>query len=61
MLAAGESAPALILGLNVGVLGETIGIRPTMFLSASGEIAAVISLLVAPVWSLRELLESMDG
>ena len=43
-----------------GVLGETIGIRPTMFLSAGGEIAAVIWLLVTPVWSLSELPEPMD-
>lgn len=38
-----------------GVLGETIGIRPTMILSAGGELAIVILLLVMPVWSLREL------
>ncbi len=43
-----------------GVLGETIGIRPTMFLSAGGEIAAVIWLLVTPVWSLRDLPEPTD-
>ena len=43
-----------------GVLGETIGIRPTMFLSAGGEVAAVIWLLATPVWSLRDLPEPSD-
>ena len=43
-----------------GVLGATIGIRPTMFLSAGGEVAAVIWLLVTPVWSLRDLPEPKD-
>ena len=38
-----------------GVLGDTIGIRPTMFLAAGGELAAVIWLLATPVWSLRDL------
>ena len=43
-----------------GILGETIGIRPTMFLSAGGEIAAVVWLLVTPVWSLSGLPEPTD-
>ena len=43
-----------------GVLGDTIGIRPTMFLSAGGEIAVVVWLLVTPVWSLRDLPEATD-
>ena len=44
-----------------GVLGETIGIRPTMLLSAGGELVAVIWLLTTPVWSLRDLPEPGDG
>ena len=40
-----------------GALGESIGIRSTMFLAVGGEIAAAILLLVAPVWSIRDLPE----
>ena len=38
-----------------GFLGETIGMRPTLFLAAGGELAAVLWLLLTPVWKLREL------
>lgn len=38
-----------------GVLGQTIGLRPTLFLGAGGELAAVVWLLLTPVWSLRDL------
>jgi len=44
-----------------GVLGQTIGLRPTLFLAAGGEIAAVIWLLLTPVWSLRDLPEPSDA
>lgn len=36
-----------------GVLGEWIGIRPTLFLAASGELLAVAWLLWSPIRSLR--------
>ena len=38
-----------------GFLGETVGMRPTLFLAAGGELAAVLWLLLTPVWSLRDL------
>lgn len=38
-----------------GVLGEAIGLRPTLFISSAGEMAGVIWLLFTPVWSLRDL------
>ena len=38
-----------------GFLGESIGMRPTLFLAAGGELAAVLWLLLTPVWKLREL------
>jgi Na+/melibiose symporter-like transporter len=44
-----------------GVLGQTIGLRPTLFLAAGGELAAVIWLLLTPVWSLRDLPEPSDA
>ena len=44
-----------------GVLGQTIGMRPTLFLSAGGELAAVIWLLATPIWSLRDLPEAEDS
>lgn len=43
-----------------GVIGQTIGVRPTLFLAAGGEIAAVMWLLLTPVWSLRNLPEPSD-
>ncbi len=43
-----------------GVLGQTLGVRPTLFISAGGEIAAVIWLLLTPVWSLRDLPQPSD-
>lgn len=38
-----------------GFLGETIGMRPTLYLAAGGELAAVLWLLLTPVWKMREL------
>ena len=38
-----------------GFLGETIGMRPTLFLATGGELAAVLWLLLTPVWTLRGL------
>ena len=43
-----------------GVLGQTIGLRPTLFLAAGGEMAAVVWILLTPVWSLRDLPEPSD-
>jgi len=36
-----------------GWLGETIGLRPTLFLSAGGEILAILWLLLSPVRAAR--------
>ena len=44
-----------------GMLGQTIGMRPTLFLSAGGELAAVLWLLATPIWSLRDLPEAEDS
>lgn len=38
-----------------GFLGETIGMRPTLYIAAGGELAAVLWLLLTPVWKLRDL------
>ena len=49
------------VGALIGdVLGQTIGMRPTLFLSAGGELAAVLWLLVTPIWSLRDLPQTED-
>ena len=44
-----------------GVLGQTIGMRPTLFLSAGGELAAVLWLLVTPIWSKRDVPEAKNA
>ena len=44
-----------------GVLGQTIGLRETLFLAAAGEIAAVLWVLFSPVWSQRDLPEPSDA
>ena len=45
-----------------GVLGQTIGMRETLFLATAGEIAAVLWVLFSPVWSQRALPEpSLDS
>ena len=49
---AGAAVP--LGGLLGGVLGETIGLRPTLLLAALGEILAALWLLFSPVRSLRE-------
>ena len=41
-------------GLLGGALGETIGLRLTLFLAACGEILSVIWLLLSPIRSQRE-------
>ena len=38
-----------------GALGETIGLRPTLFVAVAGELLAVSWLLLSPVRSLHEL------
>ncbi len=43
-----------------GFLGETIGMRPTLFIAAGGELAAVLWLLLTPVWRMRELPSLAD-
>ncbi len=42
-------------------MGQTLGLRETLFLAAGGELAAVLWLLLTPVGSLRDLPESNDG
>ena len=44
-----------------GVLGEVIGLRPTLFLAAGGELAAALWILLSTVWSMRDLPTSSDG
>jgi len=43
--------------LLAGVLGETIGLRPTLWIAAGGAVLAVLWLLPSPIPSLRELPE----
>ena len=43
-----------------GVLGEAIGLRPTLFISVAGEMAGIVWLLFTPVWSLRDVPSSPD-
>ncbi len=38
-----------------GVLGQTIGMRETLFLASAGEIAAVLWIIFSPVWSQQDL------
>ena len=38
-----------------GALGEAVGLRPTLFIGAAGEMLGIIWLLFTPVWSLRNL------
>jgi MFS family permease len=49
---AGAAVP--LGGLLGGVLGEAIGLRPTLFLAALGEILSVLWLLLSPMRSQRE-------
>lgn len=41
-------------GLLGGILGETIGLRPTLLLAALGEMLSVLWLLLSPIRLLRE-------
>ena len=43
-----------------GILGEVIGLRPTLFLAAGGELAAVLWILLSAVWSMRDLPSPSD-
>ena len=43
-----------------GLLGEAIGLRPTLFLSSIGEMAAVGWLLFTPVWNLHDAQSKSD-
>jgi MFS family permease len=47
-------------GLLGGGLGEAIGLRPTLFFAALGEILSVLWLLLSPMRSQREQPVSMD-
>jgi predicted MFS family arabinose efflux permease len=47
-------------GLLGGALGQTIGLRPTLFLAALGEIVSVLWLLLSPMRSQREQPVSVD-
>lgn len=41
-----------------GLLGGAIGLRPTLFISAAGEMAGIIWLLFTPVWNVRDMRSS---
>lgn len=43
-----------------GVLGQTLGLRPTLFLAAGGELLMVVWLLFTPIRSLVELSDRED-
>ena len=43
-----------------GVLGELIGLRPTLFLAAGGELAAALWILLSAVWSMHDLPTPSD-
>ena len=43
-----------------GVLGQTVGMRETLFLAAAGEMAVVLWVLFSPVWSQRDVAEPSD-
>ncbi|HET8528893.1 MAG TPA: MFS transporter [Gaiellaceae bacterium] len=47
--------------LTGGLLGSTIGLRPTLWIAAVGGICAVLFLLPSPVPRLRELPEPAEG
>ncbi len=43
-----------------GVMGEAIGLRPTLFIGAAGEMLGIIWLLFTPVWNLHDVRSSSD-
>ena len=43
-----------------GVLGELVGLRPTLFLAAGGELAAALWILLSAVWSMHDLPAPSD-
>lgn len=43
--------------ITAGILGSTIGLRPTMWIATAGAVAGVLWLLPSPVMKLRELPE----
>ena len=43
-----------------GVMGEVIGLRPTLFIGAAGEMLGIIWLVFTPVWRLRDLPASPE-
>jgi predicted MFS family arabinose efflux permease len=44
-----------------GLLGSTIGLRPTLFIGAAGGLLAAFLLLPTPVARLRELPEQPEA
>lgn len=44
-----------------GVLGERVGVRPTLLIGATGELAAVLVLLLSPVRRVGHRVGSMDA
>ena len=46
--------------MTAGVLGSSIGLRPTMWIATVGAVAGVLWLLPSPVPALRELPEPAE-
>ncbi|WP_035804909.1 MFS transporter [Kitasatospora mediocidica] len=44
-----------------GVLGQTIGVRPAMWIGVTGELLAVLPVLLSPIRGMRELPASLDS
>jgi MFS family permease len=53
-------ASTLIGILLAGVLGELVGLRPTMFAGSIGLIGAGVMLAFSPIWSLRSVDQATD-
>ncbi|MDH6130749.1 MFS family permease [Kitasatospora sp. MAA4] len=43
-----------------GVLGQTIGVRPAMWIGVSGELLAVLPVLFSPIRTMRELPATLE-
>ena len=50
-----------LAGLLAGVLGQFIGLVPTLWIGAAGSFLAAAPVLFSPLWSLRRLPDSYEG
>ena len=48
-------------GLLAGLLGQTIGLVPTLWIGAAGSALAAAPVLFSPLWGLRKLPDSYEG